>query len=63
VISMKHDPARREERLAKHRAVNQRLKPCPECTRYVQAGNLARHLKRGCPPPKGPRPASYWWAA
>lgn len=29
-----------------HRAINQRPKACPNCGMYVQAGNLARHIKR-----------------
>jgi hypothetical protein len=32
--------------LARHRAVNQRPKRCPQCPQKVQAGNLARHLRR-----------------
>lgn len=33
------------ERLALHRAINQRPKRCPQCGETVQAGNLARHRR------------------
>lgn len=33
-------------RAAKHRAINNRPKRCPRCGVVVQAGNLARHIRR-----------------